>query len=182
MNTLQQWPVTFLAVLTLLISGCGDQTSSKPENHTGLESPAPTENASSNNNTYAINLDESGRALRGYDAVEYQMNGKAVEGKAEFQHEWAGAKWLFNNEENLKSFMSNPGNFVPANGGYCTFGVVLGKKFDGDPNVWSVQNDKLYVFLNDEVKEKFFQDLEKNLAKVDDNWVLIKDKSPKELE
>ena len=69
--------------------------------------------------------------------------------------------------------------YAPKNGGYCTFGVVLKKKFDGDPNVWHVKDDSLYVFLNDEVKKKFLADEKGNLEKVTANWPEIKD-TPKE--
>ncbi|MEA5471074.1 hypothetical protein VB714_19525, partial [Spirulina sp. 06S082] len=65
--------------------------------------------------------------------------------------------------------------------GYCTFGVVLGKKFDGDPNVWSLYENKLYVFLNEEVKTKFFQDTKGNLEKVTATWPKISSKSPADL-
>ena len=182
MNKLHPWPTFLLAVLACLFTSCGDNTptSSKTDSSTVLQEPGSTVEVSET--TYALNLNESGHALRGFDAVEYRINGNAVEGKSEYQHDWSGAKWTFNSEDNRKLFIENPESYVPANGGFCTFGVVLSKKFDGDPSVWSVQNDKLYVFLNEEVKEKFFQDLDNNLAKVDDNWKLIRDKSPKELE
>ena len=57
--------------------------------------------------------------------------------------------------------------------------MVLKKKFDGDPNVWHVKDDSLYVFLNDEVKQKFLADEKGNLEKVTANWPEIKD-TPKE--
>jgi YHS domain-containing protein len=128
-----------------------------------------------------LNLDEQGRALRGFDAVAYLLESKPVEGKAEFTHQWNDAKWLFASAENMKKFAAEPEKFAPANGGYCTFGVVLSKKFDGDPNVWHVMNDSLHVFLNAEVKDKFLQDEQGNLEKVKTNWPAIKDKTPDEL-
>ena len=85
-------------------------------------------------------------------------------------------------KEAALAFMSDPEKYAPANGGYCTFGVVLAKKFDGDPEVWSVHDDRLHVFLNQEVKEKFLQDEPGNLVRVAENWPIIRDKSPEELE
>ena len=182
MNKLQLWQTLLVTALTCILSGCGGNAPDSVQTQSDTKSEELTSPEVVSESTHAINLDEKGHALRGFDAVEYRANGKAIEGNEEFVYDWAGAKWLFNNEANLTAFKANPENYAPANGGFCTFGVVLSKKFDGDPSVWSMQNDKLYVFLNEEVKEKFFQDLENNLAKVDDNWVLIKDKSPKELE
>ncbi len=96
--------------------------------------------------------------------------------------DWGGATWLFASAENLGKFRENPETYAPQNGGYCTFGVVVGKKFDGDPQVWHVKDENLYVFLNDEVKGKFLQDESGNLEKVSTNWPTIKDKKPEELE
>lgn len=182
MNKMHPWPTCLLVVLICLFTGCGQNAPTPIK----VDSPPATRQDRSAETrkeiSYAINLDESGHALRGFDAVEYRTSGKAVEGKSEFSYDWSGAKWVFSNAKNMESFIAHPESYAPSNGGYCTFGVVLSKKFDGDPSVWSVQNDKLYVFLNDEVKEQFFQDLDNNLAKVNDNWKLIRDISPKELE
>lgn len=129
-----------------------------------------------------INLDEQGRGLRGFDPLAYHTEGKALEGKAEHTFEWKGAKWQFANEENMKKFSASPERYSPANGGYCTFGVVLSKKFDGDPNVWLIDDETLYVFLNEEVKAKFLGDQSGNMTKVKTNWPTIEKKSPAELE
>ena len=129
-----------------------------------------------------LNLDEQGRALRGYDPVAYFVENTAVMGSAEFTFEWEGAIWQFTSAENRNLFASAPADYAPANGGYCTFGVVLAKKFDGDPNTWLLHDGQLYVFLNPEVKDKFLQDESGNLAKVNSNWPRIRDKTPAELE
>ena len=128
------------------------------------------------------NLDEQGRALRGYDPVAYFTEDKAIPGQPDFSVLWNDSEWLFSNIENRNKFVKNPEQYSPANGGYCTFGVVLGKKLDGDPEVWSLLNGYLYIFLNEEVKEKFFQDEVGNLQKVVENWPRIKDKAPEDLE
>ena len=149
---------------------------------------SPDPNANTSNRTsipqqsfLETNLDEQGRALRGYDPVAYFSEGKAIPGQTEFSLSWNNSTWLFSSPENRDEFVNNPKQYAPANGGYCTFGVVLGKKFDGDPEVWSLLNGYLYIFLNEEVREKFFQDEVGNLRKVVKNWPLIKDKAPDEL-
>ncbi|NJL85682.1 MAG: hypothetical protein HC886_06410 [Leptolyngbyaceae cyanobacterium SM1_1_3] len=129
-----------------------------------------------------FNLDEQGWALRGYDPVAYFDENRAIKGSQQFITEWEGALWSFISAENRDLFTNNPETYAPANGGYCTFGVVLAKKFDGDPNVWLLHNKRLYVFLNEEVKSQFLQDINDNLAKVESNWPQIKDKSSEALE
>ena len=128
------------------------------------------------------NLDELGFAIHGYDPVSYSQASGPVLGKSEIQTTWSGAKWRFASEENRAAFIATPEKYVPANGGYCTFGVVLGKKFDGDPQVWSSNGGQYHLFLNEEVREKFLQDTEGNFSKVSTNWPEIKAKSPSELE
>ena len=144
--------------------------------------PAPTVDKSADKvERRALNFDENGRALRGYDPVAYHTAGKAVAGADAHNYKWMGATWQFASAENRDAFAKDPGKYAPENGGFCTFGVVLGKKFDGDPQVWHVKDDGLFVFLNAEVKGKFLQDEPGNMAKVKTNWPNIKDKTIAEL-
>ncbi len=129
-----------------------------------------------------VNLDEQGRALHGYYPVASFEKESPILGNDKTTLSWNNATWQFSNEENLALFKQNPEQFKPANGGFCTFGVVLGKKFDGDPKVWMLKDKQLYVFLNKEVRDKFLQDEEGNMEKANKNWPDIKQKSPEELE
>lgn len=142
----------------------------------------PSETAKSAASEYALNRDEVGRALRGYDPVAYFKNGKAIPGNDVYSLQWQNAIWSFSTPENRDAFADDPEKYAPANGGYCTFGVVLLKKFDGDPQVWLIHEEKLYVFLNSEVQAKFLQDRPGNFDRVSSNWPLIKDKSPESLQ
>ncbi|MEM7355284.1 MAG: YHS domain-containing (seleno)protein [Acidobacteriota bacterium] len=129
-----------------------------------------------------LNLDERGRALRGYDPVAYFQDGKATPGDPEIFETYGGGKYFFASEESRQTFLADPEAYLPSHGGYCTFGIVLEKKFDGDPEVWLVRNDELHIFLNEEVQGKFLSDAEGNLARVEANWPSIRDKTPSELE
>ncbi len=190
---------TFPLVLTLVIASCPQpednkadaagkavakadaKVVAKPDVKAQTEPKAKVEETATSKPAH-INVDEQGRALRGFDPLAYRTQSKPAEGKAEFTFEWSGAKWQFASEQNMKAFSEAPEKYAPANGGYCTFGVVLGKKFDGDPKVWLVKDESLYVFLNEEVKQKFLSDEAGNLEKVRSTWPNIKDRSPAELE
>ncbi|MBE9065863.1 YHS domain-containing protein [Leptolyngbya cf. ectocarpi LEGE 11479] len=128
-----------------------------------------------------LNLDEAGIALRGYDPVSYFTEAEPVKGQEAHSFTWNDATWHFATAENRDLFSNEPEKYAPANGGYCTFGIVLKKKFDGDPQVWSVIKSRLYVFLNEDVQQKFLQDSAGNLQKVSANWPVIQFKSPGEL-
>lgn len=172
--------------LLLMLGACGAGESEKvaeqpPPAETPEAAPTPAPEASEAEAGGALNVDEQGRALRGFDAVAYHTDGAAVAGAAEFSHAWQGATWLFANAENRDAFVAAPERYAPMNGGYCTFGVVLGKKLDVDPERFLVQNEDLYLFLNAEVQEKFAADVDGNLSLVTENWPLIADKHPEEL-
>ncbi|NEQ52588.1 MAG: YHS domain-containing protein [Leptolyngbya sp. SIO3F4] len=169
-----------LGVLALVMSGCRIQ----PEGSNADSSQAnlsQTEILQSFSHLVHMNLDEEGIALRGYDPVSYFTEGEPIKGEEAHSFVWNDATWYFATAENRNLFSQNPEQYAPANGGYCTFGIVLRKKFDGDPQVWSVIKSRLYVFLNEEVQQKFLQDSTGNLQKVSANWPVIQFKSPEDL-
>lgn len=88
-----------------------------------------------------------GVAIQGYDTVAFFTEKKAVAGKPELSHEWAGAKWLFATEENLTQFKQSPEKWAPQYGGHCALGVSDGyvskKPTSGR---FEVKGEKLYLF------------------------------------
>ena len=167
---------------TIVLGSCTQSPQQGSETANADPTATQTEAVESSTTNYSVNIDEQGRALRGYDPVAYFTDREAVEGRQELSFQWNDAEYYFATAENRDEFISNPMQYAPANGGYCTFGIVLAKKFDGDPEVWSVHNDRLHVFLNREVKEKFLQDKLGNFRRVAENWPIIQDKSPEELD
>ncbi|MEM7585181.1 MAG: YHS domain-containing (seleno)protein [Acidobacteriota bacterium] len=178
------WPTAALSLLIALTTGCSSEPDAPPVSEQVPEAPAAT--AAPEPAEVAerpeLNLDERGRALRGYDPVAYFAEGKAVAGDPEVQESWNGADYQFTSEANRQAFLEDPERYLPAHGGYCTFGIVLGKKFDGDPEVWLVRDDELHIFLDEEVQGKFLADEAANFARVEANWPGIRDKTARELE
>lgn len=112
--------------------------------------------------------------LHGVDPVAFIQLGNRIEGTAKFTAVHDGVAYYFTSEENLKTFEANPARYTPQNGGYCTFGVSVGKKFDGDPKYAAVVNGKLYVFLNEDILKAFQKDQAGTIAKADTNWRQIR--------
>ena len=169
-----------LGILAIGIGGC-NANSEMSNAANSQENVSQPETAKADQNLAHMNLDEDGIALRGYDPVAYFTEGEPIKGQEVYSFAWKEATWHFVTAENRDLFSHEPEKYAPANGGYCTFGIVLGKKFDGDPKVWSVIKSRLYVFLNEEVQQKFLQDSTGNLQKVAVNWPSIQYKSPEEL-
>ena len=78
-------------------------------------------------------------------------------------------------------FEAAPEKYAPQYGGYCAFGLAQGYKFDGDPNVWKIVDDKLYLNLAPKVSEIWQEDVAGNITKADGKWTEVKDVSPAEL-
>jgi len=122
------------------------------------------------------NVDRDGLGLRGYDPVAYFNEGRAVPGKLEFSAAFASVTYRFASPANRDAFNADPGKYAPQYGGYCAFGAALGKKFDGDPNVWSIVDGKLYLNLNADAAKAWNKDIPGNVARANAKWPRIKDR------
>ena len=119
--------------------------------------------------------------LHGVDPVAFIEIGNRIDGSAEYAAEHDGVTYYFATEDNLDTFEDEPSAYVPENGGFCTFGVSVGKKFDGDPKYAAVENDRLYVFLNEDVFRAFNKDRAGTIAKAARNWKQIRSTAASEL-
>jgi len=115
-------------------------------------------------------------AIHGYDAVSYFENGSPQRGLAKFSTKHGDAVYRFSSKKNLRTFTKNPTKYAPKFGGFCAYGTSVGKKFDGDPEVYRIVDGNLYFNLNPEIKKTWEKDLAGNLAKAEKNWPEIKDK------
>ncbi len=119
------------------------------------------------------NVDDDGLALRGYDPVAYFEEGAPTRGSAEHSATFDGATYHFATAANREAFEADPARFVPAYGGYCAFGTAMGRKFDGDPEVWKIVDDKLYLNLNPGVQKRWEGNIPGFVDTADHNWSLI---------
>ncbi len=117
-----------------------------------------------------INKDQTGLALKGYDAVAYFDQAKAIAGKKDFEHSWMGATWRFSTMENRDLFAKNPEKYAPQFGGYCAFGVTGGYLARTDPTAWKVVEGKLYLNYNSDIQKKWSEDIPGNISKANEKW------------
>ena len=94
-------------------------------------------------------------AIEGYDTVAYFAAEKAAKGSQQFAFVWNGAKWVFSNQENLDKFKKEPEKYVPQFEGYCPVSLTTGGNEKGDPKVWRVVKNRLYVFYNEAYAKRF---------------------------
>ncbi len=96
----------------------------------------------------AINVDSENVAIYGYDTVAYFIEGKAMQGKDEFEQVWEGARWKFSSATNRELFKANPERYAPQFGGYCAGGLAVGEYANGDPKLFTIVDGKLYLIKN----------------------------------
>ncbi|TAE33753.1 MAG: YHS domain-containing protein [Candidatus Kapaibacterium sp.] len=116
------------------------------------------------------NVDKSSIAIKGYDVVAYFSDGKPAQGKAEFTHEWRGAKWLFASPEHRDAFKAAPEKYAPEYGGYCAWGMTKGYKAAVEPSAWKIVNNKLYLNYNAEVQQSWAKEVSTMIRTADEQW------------
>ncbi|MGD8641388.1 MAG: YHS domain-containing (seleno)protein [Gammaproteobacteria bacterium] len=109
-------------------------------------------------------------ALRGSDTVSLALGLEVTDGQARFTHVHDGIAYYFASEETKNTFASKPGAYMPQYGGFCAFGVAIGKKLDANPRFADIVDGKLYVFLNAVAFEKYKEDKAGTLAKARKKW------------
>lgn len=126
---------------------------------------------------FAEDVTHSTPGISGYDPVAYFTNGKPVRGSGYHVAIHEGVTYAFANAEHKKLFIASPKQYLPAFGGYCAYGVAVGKKFVADPEVWKVVDGTLYLNLDKGIQDKWQKDIPGFIKKGTAYWSDIKDKS-----
>ncbi|MGF1880515.1 YHS domain-containing (seleno)protein [Vibrio splendidus] len=121
-----------------------------------------------------MSVDSNDIAIKGYDPVAYFTDSGAVQGSSEFTATYKNAIYQFANSDNRDQFRTNPEAYAPQYGGYCAFGVAMGKKFETDPNAWKVEDGKLYLNLDKSVQKRWLEDTQEFIQDANSNWTTIK--------
>ena len=85
-------------------------------------------------------------ALKGYDPVAYFTDGKAQQGSAEFTFAFDDTTYWFKSAEHRAKFAADPEHYAPQFDGFCAVQLSRGRKVEADPEVWTINNGKLYLF------------------------------------
>jgi hypothetical protein len=112
----------------------------------------------------------TGLALYGFDPVAYFTDGNAMTGRAELELSFAGAVWRFRNEGNRAAFIDRPDVYMPRFGGYDPLAVARGVAVPGNPQIWLVARQRLYLFQTPETRDAFAADPDKALAAAQAKW------------
>lgn len=100
----------------------------------------------------------SGLAISGYDPVAYFTDGKPVAGSPAIEWRYGGAVWRFCNVGNRAAFAAHPDIYMPQYGGYDPVSVARGLAVAGDPALWTITGERLFLFYDAAQREKFLAD------------------------
>jgi hypothetical protein len=115
----------------------------------------------------------SGLAISGFDPVAYFTDAQALPGKAEFEQVVAGTAWRFRSVGNRAAFLADPDVYTPRFGGYDPVGVARGVAVAGNPLLWVIRDQRLYLFYAPEARDEFAADSERTIATADIVWPTI---------
>jgi YHS domain-containing protein len=98
-------------------------------------------------------------ALQGYCPVCVIKMKKWVRGNSSIQATYDGKTYYFPGEEQKQMFMADPAAYVPALGGDCSVCLTdMGQRMQGSVHFAALSGDRLYLFPNEEIKQKFRAD------------------------
>ena len=140
----------------------------------GISATTPTFADDEYNVSVGITAVGAPLGLHGVDPVAFLQSGNPVEGIAAHTVAHDGVAYYFASADNAAAFKADPNAYLPQNGGFCTYGVSVGKKFDGDPAYHAIIDERLYVFLNRQIFEAFNKDRQGTIAKAEENWKTIR--------
>ena len=109
-------------------------------------------------------------AIDGYDPVGYYREGEPVPGSSQNAYEWRGATWYFSSAENRARFEKEPERYAPQYGGYCAYAVANGTTAPGDPQLWKIVDDKLYLNVSKSIQAEWEKDVAGYVVRADAAW------------
>jgi hypothetical protein len=119
---------------------------------------------------YVVVDRNSGLAIHGFDPIAYFTDGAPSVGRGEFEYRHADAVWRFRNSGNLAAFAADPDVYMPRFGGYDPMGVARGVAAAGDPRIFMIAGERLYLFHSPESKAAFAANGVRAVAAADEAW------------
>lgn len=133
-----------------------------------LSSPAFA--ADEYNVTNGITLTGHPLGMHGVDPVSMFADEAPRIGDAVHTSAYDGVDYYFASAAAKQRFDADPAAYLPQFGGFCAFGVYVGKKLDGDVRFADIHDGKLYLFVNAAILAKYLEDRKTVLATAHETW------------
>jgi hypothetical protein len=117
----------------------------------------------------------TGLAIDGIDPVAYFTDAAAVPGRPECELPYAGVVWRFRNQGNQAAFAADPDTYMPRYGGYDPIAVARSVAVAGNPRVWVLTDNHLYLFHTEAARARFLADPDAAISQADQAWPAVFD-------
>ena len=110
--------------------------------------------------------------LKGYDPVSYftEGGGHPQKGLAAIEGKYGDVTYFFASDENRNLFFANPTKFEPTYGGWCAWAMANEAYADIDPELYTINGNRLHFFISRGAKARFDRDLASREADDDNFW------------
>lgn len=115
----------------------------------------------------------SGLAISGVDPVTYFTDAAPLYGNADHEYSYGGVIWRFRNVGDQAAFAARPDVYMPRYGGYDAMGLGRGVAVPGNPLVWAMVGERVYLFYDEKSRDKFLANPDEAIVIADDNWPAV---------
>ena len=119
--------------------------------------------------------------MHGVDPVSMFGGSEPQIGDAAYTSQHDGIDYYFASSEAQQRFDAAPETYLPQFGGFCAFGIYVGKKLDGDVRYADIVDGELFLFVNAAVFAKYKENREETLRKAKEVWPSIQHKAAGDL-
>ncbi|WP_428675037.1 YHS domain-containing (seleno)protein [Roseibium sp.] len=112
--------------------------------------------------------------MHGIDPVSMFHGETPSLGDAVHTSEYDNVDYYFATAETKQRFDADPDAYLPQFGGFCAFGIYVGKKLDGDVRYADIVDGKLYLFVNAAIFEKYLEKKDEVIAGALAKWPEIR--------
>lgn len=88
----------------------------------------------------------TGLALHGIDPISYFADGRPIAGQPAVEFNLSGVVWRFRHDANRTAFAAEPGVYLPRFAGHDPVAIARGVATPGNPRVFLVHGNRLYLF------------------------------------
>lgn len=97
----------------------------------------------------------TGVAIDGFDPVSYFTDPDPQPGRSDFEYDWGGVPWYFASAANRDEFKRAPSVYAPQFGGYGAMSLARGYLSDGNPRIYLITAQRLYLFYSNGNRDAF---------------------------
>lgn len=112
----------------------------------------------------------TGLALYGFDPVSYFADGAPAAGVPELEGTIGAVTWRFRNEGNRAAFEAHPEVYLPRFGGHDPVALARGAVTAGNPLIWLLHDQRLYLFHDAGARAAFAADPDTAAAVAAARW------------